>query len=43
MSEASRSVHGRTYTCNMKSRLAASFGGVADRESKHIGKKTSGI
>ena len=27
----------------MKSWLAASFGGVADRESKHLGKKASGI
>ena len=27
----------------MKSRLAASFGGVADRERKHLGKKASGI
>ena len=41
--EARRSVHGRTYTCNMKSRLAASFGGVADRESKRLGKKAFGI
>ena len=38
-----RSVHGRIYTYNMKSRLAASFGGVADRESKHLSKKASGI
>ena len=41
--EARRLVHGRIYTCNMKSRLAASFGGVADREHKHLGKKASGI
>ena len=27
----------------MKSRLAVSFGGVADRERKHLGKKASGI
>ena len=27
----------------MKSRLAASFGGVANRERKHLGKKASGI
>ena len=27
----------------MKSRLAASSGGVVDRESKHLGKKASGI
>ena len=27
----------------MKSRLAASLGGVADRERKHLGKKASGI
>ena len=27
----------------MKSRLAVSFGGVADWERKHLGKKTSGI
>ena len=26
----------------MKSRLAASFGGVVDRERKHLGKKSSG-
>ena len=26
----------------MKSRLSASFGGVADRESKHLGKKAPG-
>ena len=37
------SVHGRTYTYIMKSRLAVSFGGVADREKKHLGKKASGI
>ena len=41
--EARRSVHRRTYTYNIKSRLAALFGGVADRESKHLGKKASGI
>ena len=27
----------------MKSRFAISFGGVADRERKHLGKKASGI
>ena len=27
----------------MKSRLTVSFGGVADREKKHLGKKASGI
>ena len=27
----------------MKSRLAVSFSGVADRERKHLGKKASGI
>ena len=27
----------------MKSRLTASFGGVTDRERKHLGKKASGI
>ena len=27
----------------MKSRLPVSFGGVADRERKHLGKKASGI
>ena len=27
----------------MKSRLAVSFGGVADRERKHLGKKAFGI
>ena len=27
----------------MKSRLAVSFGGVVDRERKHLGKKASGI
>ena len=27
----------------MKSRLVALFGGVADRESKYLGKKASGI
>ena len=27
----------------MKSRLTASSGGIADRESKHLGKKVSGI
>ena len=27
----------------MKSRLVVSFGGVADRERKHLGKKASGI
>ena len=27
----------------MKSRLAISFGGVADRERKHLGKEASGI
>ena len=27
----------------MKSRLTVSFGGVADRERKHLGKKVSGI
>ena len=27
----------------MNSRLAISFGGVADRERKHLGKKASGI
>ena len=41
--EARRSVHGRTYTYKIKSRLVALFGGVADRESKHLGKKTSRI
>ena len=30
------SVHGRTHTCNVKSQLATSFGGVADRKSKHL-------
>ena len=38
-----RSVNGRTYTYNIKSWLAASFSGVTDRESKHLGKKASGI
>ena len=27
----------------MKSRLAVSFGGVVDRERKHLGEKASGI
>ena len=36
MLEATGSVHGRTHTCNVKSQLATSFGGVADRESKHL-------
>ena len=41
--EARRLVYGRTHTCNMKSRLSALFGGVANRESKYLGKKASGI
>ena len=41
--EAVGSVHGRTHTCNVKSPLATSFGGVADRESKHLSSKPSGI
>ena len=36
-------VHRRTYTYIMKSRLAVPFGGVANREMKHLGKKASGI
>ena len=38
-----RPARGRPYTYIMKSRLAASFGGIVDRESKHLGKKASGI
>ena len=38
----SGSAHGEPYTYTMKSRLAASFGGVVDRERKHLGKKASG-
>ena len=34
--ETTGSVHGRTHTCNAKSPLATSFGGVADWESKHL-------
>ena len=41
--EARRLVHWRTFTYIMKSRLAVPFGGVIDRESKHLGKKASGI
>ena len=41
--KARGSVHGRTYTYIMKSRLAVSLGEVADRERKHQGKKASGI
>ena len=33
---------GRPYTYTIKSRLAASFGGVTDRERKRLGKKASG-
>ena len=36
-------VRGRIYTYIMKSRLIVSFGGVADRERKHLGKKAFGI
>ena len=36
MLEATWLVHGRTHTCNVKSPLATSFGGVADRENKHL-------
>ena len=41
--EARGSVHGRTYTYIIKSRLVVSFCGVADRERKHLGKKAFGI
>ena len=41
--EAGGLVRGRTYTHIMKSWLAASFGGVADREKKHSGEEASGI
>ena len=43
MLEATRLVHGRTHTCNVNSQLATSFGGVVDRESKHLSQKLSGI
>ena len=36
MLEATGLVHGRTHTCNVKSPLATSFGGVAGQESKHL-------
>ena len=38
-----RPIYGRTYTYIMMNWSAASFGGVADRGSKHLGKKASGI
>ena len=38
-----RPVYGRTYTYIMMNWSAASFGGVADRGRKHLGKKVSGI
>ena len=38
-----RPVYERTYTYIMMNWLAASFGGVADRGRKHLGKKASGI
>ena len=41
--EAGGLVRGRTYTYIMKNRLAVSFGGVVDRERKHLGEKASRI
>ena len=40
--EAGRLTLGRSYTYITKSRLAISFGEVADRERKHSGEEASG-
>ena len=43
LSYSRRPVYGRTYTYIMMNWSATSFGGVTDRERKHLGKKASKI